>query len=132
MYIVGNKYGTYLNTGIREYHTVDCGILQCRAAAGVTSPRIFEWGMNRRQVANQSPKYPKNRKMRRIWVTSFSNLEGTSPPNPFTAGTRPLRPLLSTPVARDDLQNFTYLQVTTCLFLLPCNHYARFQKNFPN
>ena len=32
------------------------------ALATGASPWIFEWGTNRRQVANLSPKYPKNQK----------------------------------------------------------------------
>ena len=32
------------------------------------------------------PKYPKNRKMHRIWAVLFSNLEGTSPPKFFPGG----------------------------------------------
>ena len=55
-------------------------------------------GTNRRQVANLHPKYPKNRKSHRIWATSFSNLEGMSPPKFVTGGRVPLSPPLSTPM----------------------------------
>ena len=58
----------------------------------VASPRIFEWGTNRRQVANLSPKYHKNGKRHRIWTVSFPNLEGTSPPKFFTGGDASLPP----------------------------------------
>ena len=60
------------------------------ASRGVA--RIFEWETNRRQVANLHPEYPKNRKSHRICDTSFSILEGTSPPKFVTLGTRPLSP----------------------------------------
>ena len=43
-------------------------------------------------VTNLPPKCPKNRKRHRIWTTSFSNLEGTSPPNFSLRVARPLRP----------------------------------------
>ena len=43
-------------------------------------------GANRRNCDQPTPKYLKNRERHRIWATSFSNLEGTSSPNFFTAG----------------------------------------------
>ena len=46
-------------------------------------------------LANLPPKYPKNPKKHRIWATSFSNLEPTSPPKFFTGGRVPP---LSTPM----------------------------------
>ena len=56
------------------------------------SPQIFEWGTNRWQVADLSPKYPTNRKRHWIWAISFSNLEGTFLLFFFSMeGTRPLR-----------------------------------------
>ena len=58
-------------------------------------------GTNYRQVANLPPKYSKNRKRHRIWATSSSNLEGTSPPKFVTGGdaSLPPPPPLPTPMA---------------------------------
>ena len=44
--------------------------------------RGFLVGGNESSAGGQpTTKYPKNRKRHRIWAISFSNLEGTSPPN---------------------------------------------------
>ena len=62
-----------------------------------TSPRIFNGETNRRQVANLPPNTIKNGR-HRIWATSFSNLDGTFPPNFSLRGRVPSVPPLSTPM----------------------------------
>ena len=57
-----------------------------RQAAQGRRHEFLSGGTNRRQVANLSPKYPKNRKRHRIWATSFTNQDGTPPPKFDTGG----------------------------------------------
>ena len=76
----------------RNAYLFRLGAMQLPLLYPGVSPRIFEWGTNRRQVANLPPKYPKNRKRHRIWATSFSNLGERPLLNISQEGTRPLRP----------------------------------------
>ena len=88
------------------------------------SPRIFEWGTNRRQVANLSPKYPKKSENtpdldyfilesgRGRPLLNFS-LEGTRPPPP------PPPPPLSTSMIVPSLSQSSLLPLPLPSFYLP-------------